>query len=240
MPFSTESFLDAVGKIRTGPILIGEDHGVAVARDAILLLMRFDLVTALSLEAPMGPAAMTSGEGTLRFDWIGRYFAGANIENHAGIPTYEMIAYMAQLRPRPVPVYCHDKPQVNTGLAHADGFREPQDEDLRERSGKPLNDRVRTSVYLYESRKIVNQTTPGAISTFALSIRNRFAAKYLQAKVGQGVKCYQGFVILAGSAHLKGFMCEDDTIQSLLGIGEERVFFWDSGSIDVLAASFPK
>jgi hypothetical protein len=221
MPPVTEAILnDAAAKLQRGPILVGEQHTRATARVAIMSLLKARKVSFLSLEAPIGPIAMTKSDGQIRKDQQDDYFAKVTIMQPEGGPSLSAIAELAGSQHPKVPVYFHDMPYKHIALVSTDGRSGPRVEGSNYL-------RMAAGFMAAESADVRKLPTTDGDLVNRLAARNQFTCKYLRKKLGDGVRVLQGLLILAGSDHLRADRCGQHTIQKILKIADDRVYFWD-------------
>jgi hypothetical protein len=199
--------------LETGPIVLGEWHDTGYARRAILQLMERGVVKYLSLEAPIGPENMTKSDGQLVDK--DKYFGGLRFMSNNEVSFDYLVGRALSDR---IPVYFHDMPLQKSGL----NFLANQDN----LDAYPAY----ASVFLPVLPSGVQMTRLPSRDSEAANWyvqRNFYAANYLKAKLGNGVRVLFGLVVLAGSSHVQAAECKKNpsyTIQGCLGISPARAF----------------
>ncbi len=212
MPAATPQQIDAMEVLlKSGPLVIGEDHELAYARSAIQELIARKAVSFLSIETPIGPLGLVRSDGQLRKEKVSAYF-GAISGHHNTITTRDLVdSAIAQT----IPVYCHDVPLKTSPLNRLADPEKPGDLDVYRNQAK---------AHLPNSMRNLPMRDSTAAKQFVQ--RNEYSANYLKTKLGAGVRVLFNLIVLAGADHLDGEKCggNERTLQARLGVANERAF----------------
>lgn len=203
MPRATRSILTSIERhLRSGPVVFGETHSQIYAREAIVQLIALRAVHHLSIEAPVVPENRARSDGQIASGSVTAYSRAFSEVYNADYSLSKIISIAVA---RKIPTYCHDMPAKATPMRALD-----------------------TNYILFAGRYGRSPMRPDQLTNM-LPQRNRFAAKFLKEKLGKGVNILQGLIVLAGDHHTLADECggNANTIQTLLGIPEERVYHLD-------------
>jgi hypothetical protein len=217
MPDVSEDTLARMARLlKTGPIVIGEEHDKGAARKAIIRLIARNAVSYVSLESPIGPENMTHSDGQLKE--TSKYLGAVTSMANAEVSFENLVRYA---KGHSVKVYFHDVPAKSSPLNYA-GETDP--------ALKPNG--PYTTYPTYAKRYLPNLPNTRMKDDLPLAKaaanlyrhRNHYAANFLREKLGNGVRVLFGLVVLAGSYHVRADKSGDHTIQACLGIDSSRAF----------------
>ncbi len=201
--------------LKTGPIVIGEDHEKGVARQAIIRLIAQRAVSYLSLESPIGPENMTRSDGQIHD--TKKYFGSVTPFPNSQVAFKDLVQYA---RNYGIPVYFHDVPVKKSPL----NFHGESDPDLKAKGTLTTYPNYAKQFLTANSRMADLPISDRAAANLYVH-RNFYAANFLKAKLGNGVRVLFGLVILAGAFHVRADKSgKGRTLQNCLGIDPSRAF----------------
>lgn len=196
-----------ITQLKTGPVVIGEDHSKSYAREAIAVLIKKGYVKKLFVELPnLGDTNAPKAHVDLK---IVKYITDSKREVNPSLNMSTRIIVNLLTSGRKIDDYPIAKLLVEDALGTsgiAVYFHDvPAGEDDPNLS--VINGELKDRNY--------------AVSSEGMKERNKYSQKIIASNSKDGE---QGVVILAGQAHLEAEQLGAYTLQALLNISEDRVF----------------
>jgi hypothetical protein len=209
MPAASDVELEQMCQyLKSGPVLIGENHETPHGRLAVRTLIERQVVRFLSIEAPIGPLGLVRADGQLQTAKLADYFNAASFMTN---PTMSMEQLVRLAAAQQVAVYCHDVPSARSPLNFL---------------GRVGDDMTVNPTYAARFLPPSMPRLPAAAQAASKYIqRNEYSANYLKAHLGAGVRVLQNLVLLAGADHLDPGLCgQGRTLQAHLGVADRRAY----------------